>query len=82
MFCCIAIGILQLCALQFTKEINMSPVRWLRTYTNIVPSEESTAGALRDTFQKMVLCKSPKLRIAEIVATKMTDETLFLNDSA
>jgi hypothetical protein len=81
MFCCIATGILQLCALQFTKEINLSPVRWLRTYTNTVPSEESTAAALRDSFKKL-FNKYPKLHIAEIVAAKMDGEDCSFDASA
>jgi len=70
MFCCIATGILQLVALTFTDEINAAPIRWLRTYTNIVPSEESTAAVLRVDFSRVCdLC--PFLGIVKIIRQKM-----------
>jgi hypothetical protein len=70
MFCCIAIGIIQLVALTFTNEINSAPVRWLRTRTNIVPSEESTAVVLRDDFWRVYgLC--PYLGIIRIIRQKL-----------
>ena len=70
MFCCIAIGTLQLVALTFTKEINAAPVRWLRTRSNIVPSEESTAVVLRDDLWRVYdLC--PDLGIIRIIRQKM-----------
>jgi hypothetical protein len=47
---CIAHGLLQICALRFTDDINATPLRWLRTKTNIVPSEASTADVLRKTL--------------------------------
>jgi len=70
MFCCIATGILQLIALTFTNYINAAPVRWLRTRTNIVPSEESTAVVLRDEFWRIYdLC--PYLGIIRIIRQKL-----------
>jgi len=70
MFCCIATGILQLIALTFTAEINAAPIRWLRTYTNIVPSEGSTAAALRnDLWRVYDFC--PDLGIFRIIRQKM-----------
>ena len=70
MFCCIATGVLQLVALTFTDEINNAPIRWLRTYTNIVPSEESTAVVLRDDFWRIYdLC--PYLGIIRIIRQKL-----------
>ena len=70
MFCCIATGILQLVALTFTDEINDAPIRWLRTYTNTVPSEGSTAVALRDDLWRVYdLC--PDLGIFRIIRQKI-----------
>ena len=67
--CCIAIGILQLCALKFYQDINRSPVRWLRTYTNIIPSEESTQECIRKNFGGFFYnCQN--LAIAEIIIEK------------
>ena len=47
---CIAHGLLQICALRFTDIINAAPLRWLRTKTNCVPSEASTADFMRKTI--------------------------------
>jgi hypothetical protein len=70
MLCCIAIGLLQLVALSFTYEINSAPIRWLRTYTNIVPSEDSTAVVLRVDFGRICdLC--PALGIVRIIRQKI-----------
>jgi len=69
MLCCIAIGILQLCSLKFTAIINSSPIRWLRTYTNIVPSEESTRVYMRESFTRL-FDKCPNLDIAKIISEK------------
>jgi hypothetical protein len=44
---CIAMGLMQLCALRFCDEIRRSPMRWLRTVSNPVPSEASVADCLR-----------------------------------
>jgi hypothetical protein len=46
----IALGLLQICALRFTDEINASPLRWIRTRTNRVPSEATTADFLRKSI--------------------------------
>jgi hypothetical protein len=81
LFCCIAIGILQLVALTFTSEINAAPVRWLRTRTNYVPSEESTAVALRDKLCR-VYRTCPNLGIVQIIRQKLQPKTLDLEDVA
>jgi len=81
MFSCIAIGILQLVALSFTSEINAAPIRWLRTYTNIVPSEESTAVALRVNLGRLYnLC--PHLGIVRIIRQKLHPKTPDAEDAA
>ena len=69
MLCCIAIGILQLCSLNFTAILNLSPIRWQRTYTNIVPSEESTRVSMRESFNKLFY-KSPNMGIVKIISEK------------
>jgi len=66
---CFAMGLLQLSALLFTDEINASPIRWLHTYTNNVPSEESTACALYESFCRMFQMW-PHLGIFKIIDTK------------
>ena len=50
---CIALGLLQICSLKFTNEINSSPLRWLRTRTNLIHSEASTADFLRKIIFKL-----------------------------
>lgn len=80
MICCIATGILQLCALNFTQAINASPIRWLRTYTNIVPSEDSTQVCMRKSFAQ-IYDKCPKLSIVEIVSEKRALIEPFLEEA-
>lgn len=74
MFTCIATGIIQLVALIFTDEINASPIRWLRTYTNIVPSEESTIATLRVDFWQ-VYDLYPLLGIMRVIRQKVHSKT-------
>ena len=81
MFCSIATGILQLIALTFTAEINAAPVRWLRTYTNVIPSEASTAVALRDDFCR-VCHLWPDLGIVRIIRQKSRSELTKLKATA
>ena len=50
MTACVALGLLQLCSLRFAAEINASPLRWLRTRSNLVPSEATTAHFMRKTI--------------------------------
>lgn len=52
MLACIAMGLLQICSLLFADEMNVSPVRWLRTKTNTTPSEASTAAYMRKVIFK------------------------------
>ena len=52
MTACIALGLLQIFSLTFADEINASPTRWLRTKTNAIPSEASTADYLRKIIFK------------------------------
>jgi len=78
---CIAIGIIQLCALKFTQDINYSPIRWLRTYTNIVPSEDSTRVCMQKSFDGL-FDKCPKLSIVEIISEKLASLGPPLEESA
>ena len=47
MFACIAMGLIQICALRFYKEINNSKLRWMRTNSSTIPSEDTTAFNMR-----------------------------------
>ena len=50
---CIALGLLQICSLKFAPEINASPLRRIRTRSNPIPSEASTADFLRKIIFKL-----------------------------
>jgi hypothetical protein len=78
MVSCIAIGILQITALKFFSVINEGPIRWMRTYTNSVPSEESTQDCLRKKF-KRVFSKCPNLGIVKIISGKRKKYSPSLN---
>jgi len=50
MFAVIALGIIQMVALQFHHTINSSAFRWLKTVRSDIPSEATTADFLRKSF--------------------------------
>ena len=50
MFACITIGLLQMGALRFSGQINGCAFRWLRTRSNKIPSEATSADFLRKTI--------------------------------
>ena len=68
-FACIAIGLLQILAIQFSGVLSSSCFRWLRTKSNDTPSEATVALFMRKTifcmFQKM-----PFLGISKIINAK------------
>jgi hypothetical protein len=72
MISCMAIGLLQICALRFSDEINASPIRWLRTRTNQIPSEASTADYLRKSIFRVFLLK-PDLGIIRLIRSVQSD---------
>jgi len=43
MIATVAFGLLQICSLRFASEINAPKFRWLRSKTNVIPSEATTA---------------------------------------
>ena len=50
MIASVALGLLQICSLRFSLEINASPLRWLRTRSNPIPSEATTSDFIRKTI--------------------------------
>jgi hypothetical protein len=66
MLACIAIGLLQMGALLFTDEINNSPLRWLRTRTNRIPSEASTADFMRKSIF-IALASNTSVRVLQFI---------------
>jgi len=81
MVSCIALGLLQICSLRFKEQINGSHVRWLRTRTNLVPSEATTAHFLSKTiFSMFALC--PDLGIIRFIRERQSiaSEPIFVSD--
>jgi hypothetical protein len=50
----IAFGLLQICALRFADEINAPNLRWLRSRTNVTPSEATTAHFMRKSIFRYI----------------------------
>ena len=69
MLSCIALGILQMCAVRFAKDLQHFPWRWLRTYSNAVPSEGTVADCLRRSFPG-ISGECQNLEFLEIIRSK------------
>jgi hypothetical protein len=80
MFSCIALGILQLCAIRFTKDLQNFPWRWLRTYSNSVPSEDTVADCLRRSYPGLS-GEWQNLEFLEIINSKKTPVDEFLESA-
>ena len=78
MFSCIALGILQLCAIRFTKDLQNFPWRWLRTYSNTVPSEDTVADCLRRSLPR-IFGEYQNLEFLEIIYSKKSPEGKLFN---
>jgi len=79
MFNCVAMGIIQMSAIKFPKEIYASPFRWLRTRTCEIPSEATTADFLRKT----IFCAFnflPNLSIRNFILLLQSDEFYKIDD--
>ena len=81
MLSCVVLGILQITALLFTDEINNSKPRWLRSFSNAVPSEETTLICLADSFPRIIKVM-PELAITGIIKSKMREQIDYLEDTA
>jgi hypothetical protein len=66
MIAAMALGLLQICSLRFKDEINASPLRWIRSRSNLVPSEATSADFLRKTLFK-AFASSPNLGIIRFI---------------
>jgi len=69
MFSCIALGILQLCAIRFAEDFQKFPWRWLRTYSSSVPSEDTVADCLRKAYPG-ISQEYRKIEFLEIIRSK------------
>jgi hypothetical protein len=66
---CIALGILQLVSLSFPAEINKNECHWLRTYSSVMPSEETTKINLQHSFFR-ILHKCPDLGLVKVIKAR------------
>lgn len=72
---CIAIGLLQIISITFSKEINKTTFRFLRTKSNMIVSEATVACFLRkNIFQH--IAKNSRFIIPQIISQKQS-ETCF-----
>jgi DDE superfamily endonuclease len=75
MFSCIAIGLLQIMSLKFSKSQENIMCRFLRTKTNIILSEATVAYFLRKNIFKLIYT-NPNLLISEIIESNFSDSLL------
>lgn len=78
MFSCIAIGILQLVALKFSNEINVTKIRYLRTPSNEIVSEATIACYLRKNIFRLMV-KNSAISITQIIMQKQENAELYDN---
>ena len=69
----IAMGLLQIISLNFSKELNSSSFRWLRTRTNEVVSEATVAYFFRKNIYR-VIEKYRHLRIMRIIIANQNED--------
>ena len=54
----LAFGLLQICALRFSSEINAPKFRWLRSRSNDIPSESNTSHFMGKNLFRMITLRS------------------------
>ena len=72
----IVLGLLQMTALRFGKEIYDSAFFWMRTKSSDTPSEDTTADFMRKTIFKGFYF-SPKLGINRIIQSRLQERSAF-----
>ena len=77
---CIALGLLQICSLRFSDEINENHFRWLRTRTSLVPSEATTACFMGKLIFRMFALR-PDLGIIHFILQRQSSFSGSVNDS-
>ena len=65
----IVLGLFQLMAMKFSGTVEMTKVRYLRTYTKSVVSEATIADFLRKNLL-MFMMRSPKMSITQIIMSR------------
>jgi hypothetical protein len=81
-FACIAMGIIQLCALKFSKEINSNEQRWMRTCSSSIPSEETTAISLRHSLRSLNNYNCDDLAVVSAIREQQLASLTGLNDGS
>ena len=80
LFACIAMGLIQLCSLKFSFEINKNEKHWLRTKSSTIPSEETTQICLR--YSLRTLCdKYDDLALVTAIQEHRTSTYLQFGDT-
>lgn len=69
MFSCIAMGLLQMISLSFSKEIQAKPFRFLRTPSKAIVSEATVMCYLRQNIFR-IMAKKPHLNITRFIQGK------------
>jgi len=69
----ISMGLLQIISLKFSKELNLSSFRWLRTKTNEIVSEATVAYFFRKNIFR-IMHKYRRLRIMQIIINKQDED--------
>jgi len=67
LFASIAMGLIQLCALKYSEEINKNKIRWLRSSSNSIPSEETTALNLRLSLRTLFYDNCDDLALVRVI---------------
>ncbi len=68
-FCCVAMGIIQLLSLNFSKEMQEGAFRFLRTPSKAIVSEATVVSYLRKNIFR-IMAKKPDLNITQFIQEK------------
>ena len=81
-FSCIAMGLIQLCALKFSDDINKNKIRWLRSNSNSIPSEETTALNLRLSLRTLNYDNCDDLALVTAIQERQVTPSKRLDDNS
>lgn len=76
MTACIAMGLTQICSVRFSDMINRSAFRWLRTKSNKIPSESTTADFMRKTIFHL-FNHLPDLVITRLIRAVQSEHSVY-----
>jgi len=81
MLSCISMGILQILALAFSKELNPIPFRYLRTVSNEIVSEATVVCYLQKNIFR-IMAKTSNLSITQIIKSKQLEPEDYSDSKA